>query len=276
MKKWYAVIGDPIAQSMSPTMHNEWFQQLNIDATYIPIHVRENELSEAIRSLRLLGCSGFNVTVPHKEAIIPLLDDIDTTASKMGAVNTVVVEEGRLIGYNTDGLGFVASLEENEPHLQKDVSLLMIGAGGAAKGIAHALQASGYQQLTIANRTIERAEQLAKTIGVQSCTIAEAEKQLANFDVIVQTTSVGMNFGIAGSPLALTQLKPGTVIADIIYNPLTTVCMAEGQRMGARTMNGVGMFVHQGAIAFEYWTGKQPPTEQTVQRIVEQLGGKTC
>lgn len=276
MKKWFAVIGDPIAQSMSPTMHEAWLHQNEVDASYIPIHVPRGTIEEAVRSLKTLGCSGWNVTVPHKEAIIPYLDEIDPLAEAMQAVNTVVVKEGRLHGYNTDGVGFVASLRETFPEVSTDATILIVGAGGAAKGISYALHQDGFRNMTIANRTYETAEQLSKQLKVAAMTLKEAEQQLAQFDIIVQTTSVGMVHSQEGSPLDVSRLKRGTIVADIIYNPLQTELMKQAEALGGKTMNGIGMFVHQGAIAFQHWLDIQPDTEQMTARIRQQLGGNSC
>lgn len=140
MKKWFAVIGDPIAHSKSPEMHNAWYEEMNADATYIPVHVKPDDLLAAVQSFKTLGASGRNITIPHKETIIPYLDELDDMAKKMGAVNTVVrTAEGKLKGYNTDGLGFVRSLEESIGTKHKNKRILLIGAGGAARGIAFAL-----------------------------------------------------------------------------------------------------------------------------------------
>ncbi|MBF4500142.1 shikimate dehydrogenase [Savagea sp. SN6] len=276
MKKWFAVIGDPIAQSMSPTMHEAWLQQNEVDASYIPIHVPRGTVEEAVRSLKTLGCSGWNVTVPHKEAIIPYLDEIDPLAEAMQAVNTVVVKEGRLHGYNTDGVGFVASLRETFPEVEADAEILIVGAGGAAKGISYALCRDGFRNMTIANRTYETAEQLSDQLNASAMTLSEAEQQLAQFDIIVQTTSVGMVHSQEGSPLDVSRLKRGTIVADIIYNPLQTELMKQAKALGGKTMNGIGMFVHQGAIAFQHWLDIQPDTEQMTARIRQQLGGNSC
>ena len=162
MKKWYAVIGDPIGQSMSPEMQESWLQENNIDASYIPIHVRAEELEDAVASLKRLGCSGWNVTVPHKSAVIPLLDEIDASAKVMNAVNTVeVLADGTLRGSNTDGAGFVRSLEEVFGTRCQNRNVLIIGAGGAARGISYALQEAGYGPIHFTNRTIEKAHRLA-------------------------------------------------------------------------------------------------------------------
>lgn len=275
MKKWHAVIGDPIAQSMSPAMHDAWFVDNDIDASYIPVHVTAQGLQEAVASLKSLGCSGWNVTVPHKSAIIPFLDRLEPSAKLMDAVNTVhVLPDGSLVGSNTDGQGFVLALEEAYGTQCKDNKVLMIGAGGAARGIAYALHGAGYGPISFTNRTVEKAEQLAAGITNSAVlTIAEAESSLAKFGLIVQTTTVGMNFAQPGMPLDPKLVAEGTVVADIIYNPLETEFLAEACKKGAQTMNGVGMFAHQGALAFETWTGVRPNTQQMIQKITTTLGG---
>lgn len=276
MKKWYAVIGDPIAQSRSPLMHDAWFRENGIDASYIPIHVEAPYLGEAVASLKRLGCSGWNVTVPHKSAIIPFLDHVDEEAKRMNAVNTVkVLDDGTLFGTNTDGRGFVRSLEEiGATH--KDVgNLLVIGAGGAAAGITFALESAGFGPISITNRTIEKARRMAESFtGSSALSLADAQSKIGKFELIVQTTSVGMNFAESGIPLDPTGISDGTIVADIIYNPLETEFLRKAREAGGKTLNGVGMFVHQGALAFELWTGTYPDTKKMIHSITTELGGK--
>ena len=276
MKKWYAVIGNPIEQSMSPSMHESWFSENSIDASYVPIQVTREGLGDAVASLKRLGCSGWNVTVPHKSTIIQYLDQLDPTAEMMNAVNTVeVLSDGRLFGSNTDGDGFVCSLEEAFPAERfRNKKTLVIGAGGAARGISHALNNAGYGPIVFVNRTIERAQQLSnEMVGSSVMTIGEAEDSLSEFGLIVQTTSVGMNFAHQGIPIKLDNLVKGTIVSDIIYNPLETELLIASQNKQAFTMNGTGMFVHQGALAFEKWIGIQPNTEEMIKKITINLGG---
>lgn len=272
------MIGDPINQSMSPTMHDDWYDENDIDASYLPIHVKTEKLEQAVASLKELGCSGWNVTVPHKSAIIPYLDEIDPSAQVMNAVNTVeVLEDGSLRGSNTDGKGFVQSLEEAFGKQCLDKEVLIIGAGGAARGIAFALHEAGYGPITFTNRTLSKAQQLSADILKSSTlSIAEAEARLSWFGLIVQTTSVGMNFAQAGMPLNPENVTKGTVVADIIYNPLETEFLTKAREKGALIMNGTGMFIHQGALAFEKWTGVQPDTEKMIRKITAKLGGSIC
>lgn len=270
MKKWYAVIGDPISHSLSPFMHETWFRENGLDASFIPVHVEPSELKHAYEALLILGASGFNVTLPHKQAIIPLLDGIDDTAATMDAVNTVVRNGRSFNGTNTDGDGFVKSLLTMTP--APDSRILLIGAGGAARGISFALKRGGFEDVTITNRTYRRAEELALETGSKSMMKAEAEHRLGDFDIIIQTTSVGLAEDEA-LPIGLQNVRAGALAADIVYNPIETPFLKSADEKGCRTLNGVGMFVYQGAIAFEKWTGIMPDTEKMIQLITEKLGG---
>ena len=270
MKKWYAVIGDPISHSLSPVMHEMWFRENGIDASFIPVQVEPLNLKEAVHSLQMLGASGFNVTLPHKQAIIPLLDGIADTASAMDAVNTVVRSGKSFKGFNTDGDGFVESLMTRNPSLEAQI--LLVGAGGAARGISFALHRGGFKDITITNRTYRRAEELASESNCKAMVKAEAEEKLVDFDIIIQTTSVGLAENEA-LPISLQNVKPGALAADIVYNPIETPFLKAAEEKGCETLNGVGMFVFQGALAFEKWTGIQPDTEKMIQMITEKLGG---
>lgn len=269
MKKWYAVIGDPISHSLSPFMHDYWFQQHGIDASYIPLHVEPADLQHAIESMKLLGISGFNITLPHKQAVIPLLDQLDETAQHMNAVNTVSVKDRSFKGFNTDGDGFVRSLLSYP--VDKEKALLIVGAGGAARGIAFALERAGFTDVSITNRTFRRAQELAQETGSKALVMADAEVRLSDFGTIIQTTSVGLTE--EALPISLMHLGSGSVVADIIYNPLETPFLKQAEAKGCLVLNGVGMFVNQGAIAFEKWTGIRPDTEEMIKLITEKLGG---
>lgn len=269
MKKWYAVIGDPISHSLSPYMHDTWFNECGIYASMIPVHIRAGELKEGVAALKRLGVSGFNVTLPFKQEIVPLLGRLDAAAEEMNAVNTVICDGDQWSGMNTDGDGFVRALSgENVP---KDAAVLMVGAGGAAWGIAFALKRQGFSRLYIANRTYRRAEELAAATGAIPLTISEAEEQLGMMSAVINTTSAGMQDGTL--PLELSNLAAGTLVSDIIYNPPETQLLKRAADKGGRVQNGVGMFVQQGAIAFEAWTGIQPDTESMVNKINRKLGG---
>ncbi|MFD1864016.1 shikimate dehydrogenase [Planococcus chinensis] len=270
MKKWYAVIGDPIAHSMSPFMHDLWFKEHGINATYIPIHAEPAKLEKAFQAMKTLGICGLNVTLPHKSSIIPFLDRLDETAVKMNAVNTVTFEGGKSVGWNTDGDGFVRSLAANP--LPENPKILVIGAGGAARGIVFALKRAGFSDVSVANRTYRRAEELAHAAGCTAVTMKEAELALGQYNILIQTTSVGLAKD-EGLPLSMEHAAAGSLAADIIYNPLETPFLKAAKEKGCTALNGVGMFVYQGAIAFEKWTGVEPDTEKMIGIITEKLGG---
>jgi shikimate dehydrogenase len=273
MKKWFAVIGDPIAQSKSPEMHNTWFEQDGIDAAFVPIHVKVDDLEKAISAFKLLGVSGFNVTIPHKTAIIPYLDEIDETAKLMGAVNTVVrLQNGNLKGYNTDGDGFVRSLEEKIGVEHRGQPVLIIGAGGAARGIAFALKKKGYENITIINRTISKAEEIIEALGSgKVMSIDEASSTLDQYKVLIQTTPAGMKYGELTLPLSVDKMSKDAIVADIVYNPLMTPILQHAEKIGATIVTGIGMFIHQGAIAYEHWLGHYPDTNSMIKKLTEKL-----
>lgn len=279
MKKLFAVIGDPIAHSMSPLMHNDLFQHYSIDAHYLPFHIKKESLQDAVKGLKTLGVSGFNVTVPHKVDIMGLLDQIDPLAKAIGAVNTVVNVDGKLIGYNTDGNGYVRGLTERLDNLQEK-SVLIIGAGGAARAIFYSLAHAGVKKLDIVNRTIDKAQKLIDECPYDIASTVYEKKQaeaiLANYDVIIQTTSIGMSPNIEVTPLNVANLKVGAFVSDIIYNPFETLLLKEAKEQGAQTQNGLDMFAFQGALAFEIWTGIFPDTDRMKNIVKRQLGGTEC
>lgn len=261
MKKWYAVLGNPIHHSISPKMHEFWFHQNQIDASYIPILVERDSLKQTVESLLMLGCSGFNVTVPFKEEIIPLLNTLDTSAELAGAVNTVVRKDNQWVGYNTDGLGLLASIDQ----LNMDSRILIIGAGGAARGIVAALKTKGNTQITITNRTLEKASRLAQEFAVATLPYSEVNEHLAHFDIVIQTTSVGMD--TLEEPIQLDNWHSHMTAVDIIYTPSETTFLRRARESGAQTMNGLSMLIGQGALAFYYWTGVQPDQKEMKETI---------
>ncbi|NHM30394.1 shikimate dehydrogenase [Neobacillus terrae] len=279
MKKLYAVLGDPISQSMSPQMHNDLFAFYGVDAAYHAFQVKTEELSDAIKGLKAIGASGFNVTIPHKSAIIPLLDAVDPLALEIGAVNTVVNQDGRLIGFNTDGPGFLTGIQSEMPDIFGK-RILLIGAGGAARAIYFTLAKAGAARVDIYNRTQERAKALIDSSPYShlsnAVSLQQVQEELPIYDLIVQTTSVGMYPRENEKPLTLENLSETSVVTDIIYNPLETQFLAAAKKKGARIQNGVEMFIYQGAIAFEKWTGVFPDTNRMRKNVLQQLGGTIC
>lgn len=276
MKKWYAVIGNPIEHSLSPLMHNTWMTVEERDAAYLPLHVLPENLEQAFTGMKVLGISGFNITIPHKETILPLLDELDPLSKKMGAVNTVVrLENGQYKGYNTDGLGFVKSLEDAVGTQHKNKRLLIIGAGGASRGICFALVQEGYTNIAIANRTVSKAQAICNELdtNAEALSLDEAATQLGEFDIIVQTTSAGLNHSEFALPLSLENLSKTAIVADIVYNPLMTPFLAQSKEKGATVVTGLGMFIHQGALAYSYWTDVYPKAAVVEDILLANLGG---
>jgi shikimate dehydrogenase len=269
----YGVIGDPIHHSKSPIMLNRAFQERGINATYAAFHVRPDQLEQAIAGVRGLGLRGLNVTIPHKVEVMAYLDEVHEGARAAGAVNTIVNDQGRLIGYNTDGIGYVRSLkEEAEPDLGGK-TIVVLGAGGAARGILWALAQEKPKAIVIANRTEEKALELAAAfspeLGITAIPWSSLQKACAHADVIINTTSVGMSPNIAAVPLDCSWLKPNAVASDLIYNPLKTVFLQQAEERGCRIHGGLGMFIYQGAYAFEYWTAKPAPVEVMRETVLE-------
>lgn len=259
----YGVIGDPIRHSKSPIMLNEAFREKRINAAYGAFHVRPDQLEQAIAGMRGLGYRGLNVTIPHKVEVMAFLDEVHIGAKAAGAVNTIVNDNGRLIGYNTDGIGYVRSLkEEVEPDLAGK-TIVVLGAGGAARGILWALAQEKPKAIIIANRTEEKSNALAATfsseLGITAIPWHSLRNACAYADVVINTTSVGMSPHIDGVPIDSTWLKPGAVASDLIYNPLKTTFLQQAEEHGCRIHGGLGMFIYQGAYAFEYWTGEAAP-----------------
>ncbi|AGT32862.1 shikimate 5-dehydrogenase [Geobacillus genomosp. 3] len=275
MESVYGLIGFPVGHSLSPLMHNDAFARLGIPARYHLFSVKREQVGEAIAGVRALGIAGVNVTIPHKMAVIPFLDDIDDHARRIGAVNTIVNENGRLVGYNTDGPGYVRALEEEMEVALDGKRILLIGAGGGARGIYFSLLSTAAERIDIANRTIEKAEQLVRSGEGEGrsafFSLAEAERRVAEYDIMINTTSVGMHPKEDEQPLSLEGLRPGTIVSDIIYNPLETKWLKEAKARGARVQNGVGMLVYQGALAFEKWTGQWPDVKRMKQLVTAQL-----
>ncbi|ARK29290.1 shikimate dehydrogenase [Halalkalibacter krulwichiae] len=281
MEKVFGILGHPVGHSMSPIIHNDAFEKIGIEARYHAFDVDPDQVKEAIEGIRALKITGCNVTVPHKIAVMKYLDEIDSEAEQIGAVNTIVNQNGKLVGYNTDGRGYVKSLLDETSIDLANMKVLVIGAGGGARGIITALLRQGIGHLTITNRTISKAELLID-LAATFDTPAEAlekqvvEEKLNEFDVIINTTSVGMSPNVDESPLSLDRLKEETIVSDLIYNPLETKLLKEAKAKGAQTLNGIGMFVNQAALSFEHWTGQKPDEIQMRKIVLQQLGGPSC
>jgi shikimate dehydrogenase len=275
----YGIIGDPVAHSLSPLMQNRAFVDCGLNCCYVPFQVDTAGLPAAVNAVRALGLGGVNVTIPHKERVLEHLDELDRSAALIGAVNTIVNRDGRLIGHNTDGAGFLASLLEGgfEPG---DKRVVLLGAGGAARAVAFVMTQSGIASLSIFDLIGSKAEKLATDLApVASCLIAAGELAgsdlpvaLAEADLLVNASPVGMfPKHEARPPVDPWQLNGGALVYDLVYNPLRTRLISEAEARGCRVLSGAGMLVYQGARAFELWTGRRAPVESMRQVLEEAL-----
>lgn len=263
MAERYGVIGFPVGHSLSPWIHERFFQKAGINGEYQKIAIDPKRFKQKIPQLLAGDISGFNVTVPYKEAIIPFLDKLDDDAAAIGAVNTVAKRDGMWVGYNTDGIGFVRSIVTAFPDVldKLDKKVLILGAGGAARGIYAAILATGMPVIDIANRTKESAVKLAQMDTRMDRTsilsLQEACDNLDAYDVIIHTTSVGMEPNGDEELLSLEKLRENAIVSDIVYKPLKTKLLKQAERNGARIHQGHLMLLHQARYAFEIWTGLQ-------------------
>lgn len=263
---FYAVFGNPLGQSLSPAMQTAAFAELGIAARYGACQTED--AAEAVRRFREKGLCGGSVTLPFKETIMPLLDEVDPDARKIGAVNTIVRRGGRLTGYNTDGPGLVRDLEEWLGVLSGK-SFVVLGAGGAARAALFSISRAG-ATVVVSSRTEERAEALAREFGCRSVSIAEIGRLRA--DCLINSTPVGMYPEAERTPLAKRHLARFSHVMDMVYNPVKTRLLREAEAEGCAVRSGVGMFVHQGAEQFRLWTGMEPPRESMRRVVMERLG----
>ncbi len=262
------VIGDPVQHSRSPQMHNAAIVERKLDYVYVPFHVRSGELREAIEGFKALNVLGVNVTIPHKQTVMSILDDVSHEATLIGAANTLIFCDGRVSGDNTDAQGFLRAMTEEGIDIPVGGSAVVLGAGGAARAVVVALALSGLDLITIANRTGWKAIQFEKDLATISETeisavdLASNQLNLAirSADLLVNTTSVGMQ---ETDQLLIDPdfLNPGTIVYEIVYTPPETPLLRVAREKGCQTIGGIGMLVHQGAIAFEKWIGIVPNVE---------------
>lgn len=271
------VIGHPIEHSMSPPMHNNAYKKQNMDYVYVAFHVLPENIADLISSAKTLDIKGLNVTIPHKTSVIPYLDEIDETAEKIGAVNTIQFKDGKSKGYNTDGIGAIKSIQEYTT--LEDKNILILGAGGASKAIAFTLINEKIKQLTIANRSEENANKLIENIQKQTKfnnikynTLTQANETVKDADIIINTTPIGMypNHEVK-PPISTKNITEKHTVMDIIYNPLETVLLKEAKDNGATTINGTSMLINQGLVSFEIFTGQTATYESFEEALLEQL-----
>lgn len=281
----FGVIGFPVAHSISPAMHGAAFQQQRMNCHYGAYAVEPANLKAALDGMRALGFLGLNVTIPHKEAVLPLLDEVAPTARHVGAVNTIVNRGGRLIGYNTDGWGFMSSLDEAGVK-PAGLHTVVLGAGGAARAIAVHLAMAGVASITISNRTPERARELAAAVRTAVADVPvsgvaalspEERNALLDAGLVVNCTPLGMQGDNQGlSPVSDINLLPQrSVVYDTVYTPAETRLLKEARLRGLRAVGGLGMLVHQGACAWEYWFGRRGPVSVMYTAARAALEGRT-
>jgi shikimate dehydrogenase len=251
-------------------MHNAAFQKLGIDYEYVPFEVEPEDLKEALTGMRALHVAGFNVTIPHKETILPLLDEVTKLARIIGAVNTVENQEGKLVGYNTDGPGFIDSLREDVNFEPKGKKVVILGAGGASRAVSIMLAEVGAKNLILSDSVNEKANELARYIGTSfnvpchhlGINDPDLQKSIQEADLLVNTTPVGMSPKINECPLPeKTKLNKNILVYDLVYNPSETKLLKLAKKAGCRAISGLGMLVRQGALAFTIFTGEEPPID---------------
>jgi shikimate dehydrogenase len=273
VKRVYGIVGWPVWHTRSPGMHNAAFEALGIDAVYVPFGVPPSKLYDAVRGLSALGIKGFNVTLPHKQTIVPMLDDVDDETRAIGAVNTVVHERGRLIGSNTDAEGLVRALKE-AGHDPAGADVVVVGAGGAARAAVAGLARAEAARIVVVARRLGAAEQLVADLGrlskktslvAAALGVKSTREAFDGATLFVQATSATLDDGPESdkfaSSLPLNQLDPGAVVTDVVYAPRETAVLRRAKKHGLVTVDGLGMLLHQGAIALERWTKKVPPLE---------------
>jgi shikimate dehydrogenase len=272
----YCIIGDPIHYSLSPGMQNAAFAALGLNCTYIAFRVPPSELKDSVESLRSINIAGFNVTVPHKVQVMKHLDELDVTAKKGAAVNTVNNIEGIFRGYNTDIHGFIEPLRRRMIHF-RGMNVLVLGAGGAARAVVAGLAEENHSisKVVIANRDVERAKELAKIgsgLGLKCETISldKAQNVSPDSDLVVNATTLGINN--EPSVIDYDHIKKGSIVYDIVYRPVTTSLIENAKYAEANVVYGYEMLVEQGAKAFEIWTGIQAPRDVMKKNLLGMFG----
>ncbi|MCZ0736055.1 shikimate dehydrogenase [Phreatobacter sp. AB_2022a] len=264
------IVGWPVKHSRSPMIHRYWLRRLGLAGDYVQEGVPPEDFARFLKSLGDRGYVGCNVTLPHKEAAFALLDEVDPAAAALGAANTIWLDDGRLCGSNSDVMGFLASLDADVPGWAEEAGhALVLGAGGAARGIVHGLISRGVAKITVANRSTERAEAIAAEFGprVAAAALTSAPSLLPGIDLLINTTALGM----AGQPpldLALDGLKTSAIVADIVYVPLETPLIAVARARGHRVVGGLGMLLYQAIPGFSKWFGTTPVVTPELYELV--------
>ena len=260
----YAVFGDPVSHSLSPVMHNSALSQTGLEGFYLAFRVKD--IAAAVSGVRGLGMRGVSITIPHKVSVMKYLDRVDALAEEIGAVNTIVNRQGVLYGYNSDCAGAIKALTEKTAINDKAVAV--IGAGGAARAVAFGIKREG-GRLTILNRTKQSGESLAADLGCEFKPLSEVRR--LPYNIVINATSAGMTPQVNNTPLNAALLEGEMVVMDMVYNPLKTRLLSEAKKIGCSTIDGVSMFVQQGAVQFELWTGRQAPVDVMRKVVLDEL-----
>jgi len=272
------LIGNPAKHSLSPLMHNAAFEELGLNYTYLAFEVEKNSLGEAVRGLRSLGVCGFNVTIPYKVDVVEYLDELDRSATDVGAVNTVVNKDRWLTGYNTDIQGIIYALEKAGLLSPKGLTVI-IGAGGAARAVVAALATMKCEEILLLNRTEDKATTLAheaeERYGIRCSGLKLTRRNLAKVEgaiLLVNATSLGMHPKVEESPIPKELIPEEIMVFDVVYNPLKTRFLKEAEERGAKTISGIDMLIGQGAASFKLWTGRDAPEELMRRTVLKALG----
>lgn len=272
------IFGNPLGHSLSPLMHNAALKKMGLNYIYLPFMISQTEINRAVEAVRTLKIKGVNVTIPFKEEVMKYLDELDESARGCGAVNLIINENGCLKGYNTDGIGFIKGLEQQGAKPGKRA--VFVGAGGAARSIAAALINEGAEHLDFLDLDYDKAENLSRISRQNASVVAEANvisddifaSTASKADIIINCTPVGMYPGIEKCPVkSLDMLKDEAVVCDVIYNPLETKFLALARGRGLKTVNGLPMFIWQGALSLELMTGYKPPVEFMAEVVLHRL-----
>ncbi len=268
------VIGWPVGHSRSPALHGYWLALYGIDGAYVPLPVPPDKLATAVRALPALGFAGINVTVPHKEGCLALVDQVDPAARRIGAVNTIVVnDDGTLSGSNTDAFGFMESLRDTTPDWAPRGPAVVIGAGGAARAVCVALSDAGAAVIRLINRTMSRAESMAESLGLAAEIVPWTDRSAAldGAGLLVNTTTLGM-VGQPALDLDLAALPTDALVTDIVYAPLMTPLLVAAKARGNTVVDGLGMLLHQGRPGFAAWFGRAPDVTMALRAAVLDSG----
>lgn len=280
--KLVLLLGNPLGHSISPAMHNRVFEKLGLDYCYMPVEVSPENLATVFAGLTRMNVAGFNVTIPHKIGIMEYLDELDPVAETIGAVNTICIKDGKTKGYNTDGEGFLRSLEEEAGISVPGKRFFLLGGGGAVRAIAMTLAFRGAEKIFICNRTEAKARELATEINDRIRHCAEAVEQvfdrqaeaLGRCDILVNGTSIGMHPHADELPIDASLLTEHLVVADIVYNPLMTRLLRTAEARGCTIARGLGMLIYQGAAGFKLWTGIDPLIAEMSEVAYRLMGAK--